>query len=62
MKKLELTPSRNINYRRGQVAEGDRYVGIRSDEHLELANHLLKTVIFNFNNKKKFFFAYIFLG
>lgn len=46
MKKLELTPSRNVNYRRGQVAEGDRYVGVRSEDQLELANHLLKTVIF----------------
>lgn len=41
MKKLELTPSRSLNYRQGQAHMGDRYVSLRSEKQLELANHLL---------------------
>ncbi|KAI1728294.1 cell division cycle protein 20 like protein [Ditylenchus destructor] len=41
MKRLELTPSRNFNYRKGQVQSGDRYVGVRNEEQFDLANHLL---------------------
>lgn len=55
MKKLEITPSRNVNYRRGHVNEGDRYVGVRSEDQMELANHLLKNVRF-----KKSFLKLIF--
>lgn len=50
MKKLELTPSRNLNYRQGQTHLGDRYVSLRSEKQLELANHLLTSVFFNFFN------------
>lgn len=54
MKKLELTPSRNLNYRQGQAHMGDRYVSVRSEKQFELANHLLTSVVFFFN--LKFFF------
>uniref|UniRef100_A0A915DXS9 Anaphase-promoting complex subunit 4-like WD40 domain-containing protein n=1 Tax=Ditylenchus dipsaci TaxID=166011 RepID=A0A915DXS9_9BILA len=41
LKRLELTPSRNHNFRKGQVQSGDRYVGVRSEDQFGLANHLL---------------------
>ncbi|KAI6171868.1 WD-REPEATS-REGION domain-containing protein [Aphelenchoides besseyi] len=43
-KKRELTPSRNHDVRTGErIAEGDRYVGICSEEQLQIAQHLIKT-------------------
>lgn len=46
--KLNTTPSRNPNYIKGKVNEGDRYVCLRNDDQFELASHLLsnRMVIF----------------
>ena len=41
--KLSTTPSRNPNYIKGKVNEGDRYVCLRSEQQLELASHLLSS-------------------
>lgn len=35
------TPSRNPNFRKRKVAEGDRYVALRSDDQIQLASHLM---------------------
>ncbi|KAI1714223.1 anaphase-promoting complex subunit 4 WD40 domain-containing protein [Ditylenchus destructor] len=43
LKKPMLTPSRNANYRKGSVQPGDRYIGVRSEEQLKLAHHLLNS-------------------
>jgi hypothetical protein len=42
---MDMTPSRNKNYIKGTVIEGDRYIAIRNDDQLELARHLLSKVI-----------------
>ena len=39
--KREITPLRNANIRKGQVALGDRYICTRSEQQMNLANHLL---------------------
>jgi hypothetical protein len=41
--KINITPSRNPNYVKGRVNEGDRYVSLRNEEQMELASHLLST-------------------
>jgi hypothetical protein len=41
-----MCPSRNKNYIRGKIIEGDRYVAIRNDDQLELARHLFSKVGF----------------
>jgi hypothetical protein len=43
--KISTTPSRNPNYIKGKVNEGDRYVCLRSEEQLELASHLLSSCL-----------------
>uniref|UniRef100_A0A183C8Z9 WD_REPEATS_REGION domain-containing protein n=1 Tax=Globodera pallida TaxID=36090 RepID=A0A183C8Z9_GLOPA len=47
------TPSRNPNYVKGKVNEGDRYVCLRSEEQLELANHLLSSRLLDAENTNK---------
>jgi len=43
-RKRELTPSRNIDIRPGQmIADGDRYVGIRTEEQLAISQHLIRS-------------------
>ncbi|KAL3077250.1 hypothetical protein niasHS_013239 [Heterodera schachtii] len=44
------TPSRNPNYVKGKVNEGDRYLCLRSEEQLELANHLLSSRLLDNEN------------
>ena len=46
--KISTTPSRNPNYIKGKVNEGDRYVCLRSEEQLELATHLLTSKLLVF--------------
>lgn len=43
MRKRELTPSRNIDVRAGHISDGDRYVGIRSEEQLAISQHLIRS-------------------
>jgi hypothetical protein len=44
MRKRELTPSRNIDIRSGHfTVDGDRYVGIRSEEQLAISQHLIRS-------------------
>nr|CAD2174301.1 unnamed protein product [Meloidogyne enterolobii]CAD2202464.1 unnamed protein product [Meloidogyne enterolobii] len=48
--KISTTPSRNPNYIKGKVNEGDRYVCLRSEEQLELATHLLTSKLLDDEN------------
>lgn len=58
--KINTTPSRNPNYVKGRVVEGDRYVSLRSEEQLELASHLLSIRLVGINNFVKFIIPNIF--
>lgn len=44
MRKRELTPSRNLDVQTGQIiTDGDRYVGIRTEEQLAISQHLIRS-------------------
>ena len=44
MQKRDITPSRNVDHRTGQLmADGDRYVSVCSEEQLAIAQHLIRT-------------------
>jgi hypothetical protein len=44
MRKRELTPSRNHDVQIGQlIGDGDRYIGIRTEEQLAISQHLIRT-------------------
>jgi hypothetical protein len=43
IRKRELTPSRNIDVHAGLISDGDRYMGIQSNEQLAISQHLIKS-------------------